>query len=149
MLFYRVCHRALLNSCPAGLFFYAGPYTVGGPTEEWSEEIKAGLTQMNRAHSHDRKHLSVMEEWHFRPPFKGDFLCGFSSPEKLTEWFAGFFEILYAADYVVRVWDVPPDFVSQGAVQSCALLSFLSIVKPVQTMDMDEFEKELVNVGRR
>lgn len=146
MLFYRVCHRELLNSCEAGWLFHAGPYTVGDSVDEWPREIQAGLKEMNHAHNKDRKHLSVAEEWHFRFPFGGDFLCGFTSPEKLAEWFAGFFEVLYEAGYIVRVWDVPPHFISEGEIQSVARLDFLALSKPLKKMDLAEFEKSLGKV---
>jgi len=138
VLFYRVCHRTDKKNVQ-GKSIHMGPYTCD--RQAYPREIRSGLADMNEEHSTDNVHLSVGMEWGiFDPPFDGDFVCGFDSLEKLAEWFKGYFELFFLADFVVRVWDIPEEYIKHGKVQSVTHIDFM-LDSPIREIDFDEIDR--------
>jgi hypothetical protein len=138
VLFYRVCHRTR-KEMSKDYSIHRGPYTCAWGS--WSREIRNGLVDMNERHSTDNVHLTVGSEWGVWPlPFDGEFVCGFTSPEKLAGWFEGYFELLLLADFVVRVWDIPSADIEHGEVQSVARIDFVA-GDPIREIDFDEIDR--------
>jgi hypothetical protein len=138
VFFYRVCHRTRKENAQ-GRSINMGPYTCN--REIYTREIRNGLADMNEEHSTDNVHLSVGWEWGiFDSPFNGEFVCGFTSLEKLAEWFKGYFELFFVADFVARVWDIPSRNIEHGKVQSVTHIDFM-LNDPIREISFDEIDR--------
>jgi len=137
VLFFRVCHREI-KATRGELKFFAGPYTFD--TEHYGEDIVEELSEMASRHARLPNTPSVLIDFDYMLPFWGNFVCGFTSPEKLKRWFEGYAELLFVADFLVRVWEIPPVFLEYGTYQDVARIDWVAKGEPILEMDFAEFE---------